>query len=1828
MRQIKKLSALFAIILLVACNRSSNQFPVFHEDYVKHISAYTSGVVDRAVKLRIVLAHEVKDYEDINPAKTELFNFNPEISGQWHFEDSRTIVFIPNEELIGSTIYQAVFHLGEVKKVDRELRRFPFRFETRKQVIQLHAGGLNLYPDNHPRFMYLLGSVTLNDRDNMERVEQCLTAFFDSKQHRIKWTPRSSTSFDFRIDSLERGEFNKQLKLKLNGKPIGAQEKTEREFRLSGLGDFKLASTQIKNEPDQIIHLFFSDAISILQNLKGLIKFDGSSDVNYELNGNKITIYPKDRLTGEHTVELSADIQNFMGYKLKTTVTKTLFFQDPKPKLRMVGNGTIVPDAKGVVFPFEAMALKAVDVWVYKIYEKNIAQFLQINDLEESGQLQRVGALVHQGKVDLNQNKKVVETQWMRYTLNLGNYINKEPGAIYRVMIGFRKSYTFFECDENDEDHGTDTDAMYYSYYSNNNSTLQNYSPCDASFYYSGAISRNILTSDIGLIVKSGTDGLTHVFASNLITAKPENSAKIQFYTYQNSLIRTSYTDTTGMTTVKLNEDPFLLVATVGKQKGYLKLGQGRNNSTSTFDVDGINVGNGVEGRIYAERGVWRPGDSMYVCFVLHDETNKLPKNVPVSFKLTDPRGKTVKTHIRTNSVDGVYDFRTKTEDESPTGNYRVEVVVGGESFYKTLPVETVQPNRLKIKWESDDSVLSVDKNSQIRIEARWLHGAISPGLKYSVVAKIRKIKTVFKGYEDYSFDDDSKQFSQQERIVAEGSLDSVGRASFIPDFDVNQQVPGKLKVDFLSKVFEKSGNFSTDFSSFELSPYLSYVGIKEPKTDDRDDALETDKTHIFRIAHVDGLGKKMNGGKLSVKIYRIEWRWWWESHRNLASYMQSKSLIPIVDSMVTSTSGEAQMKFQMPYPNWGRFLMVVKDPKSGHSSSKVFYVDWPYWRRANRTDSEQAVTLQLLTGKSTYQVGQNVQVSIPTTGKGKALVCIENGTSVIQKFWIDTKKEETRLSFKATSEMAPNVYVHVSYLQPFNQSENDLPARLFGIIPVKVENPASHLNPVIKVADEIRPDQFQSVRIEEKNGRAMTYTLAVVDEGLLDLTHFKTPDLWSHFYQKRSLGVRTWDLYDEVLGNYEGKWGNVLSVGGDEGGNTPDGAAHKSNRFVPAIKFLGPFHLKPGQHHTHNIKMGMYVGAVRMMVVARLDNAYGSAYKSVKVKKPIMVLTTLPRILTPGEEIAIPVNVFNMDEKSKTVTVNIKSSGNLTIIGQSSKTIEFATSGDEIVTFRGRVKEKIGKASVSVEATDGHEKAKNVTDLMVRTPNKEKTTVEEYVIKSGESEDFKVNFNGLEGTNSGKIEVSGLPPVNLWQRVNELIQYPHGCVEQTTSSVFAQLFLDDFVTLDAKQKSNVENNINAAIRRLSLFQTSDGGLGYWPGSRHTSPWGTNYAGHFLTIAKNEGYFVDDNFYNGWLNFQKEKAKEYAGGNATEQLIQSYRLYTLALSGNPEIASMNRMRESKDLYANSRWRLAAAYVMAGMPETARLITTDMVAEVNPYTSHGPTFGSSLRDKALLLETLVAMGDEAKGMALLKDVSESLAAKRWLSTQETAYSLIALAGFHKRYSANAMMSFTYTRDGQVTTVKTAKPYSQINMMMKSNATSFATTIKNKGEGPIFIRVIKSGVPLQTDTNSSQKNIKMSISYVDFDGKEIDPSRLAQGKEFKIRVMMFNPGSKGVLREMALNQLLPGGWEIQQSRLYGIDDQQNYTYRDVRDDRVYTYFDLKVGGNAIYELTATATYAGRFYLPAQTTECMYDHSVEASIPGRWVEVISNTDELVAR
>ncbi|HKK40738.1 MAG TPA: alpha-2-macroglobulin family protein, partial [Cryomorphaceae bacterium] len=978
-------------------------------------------------------------------------------------------------------------------------------------------------------------------------------------------------------------------------------------------------------------------------------------------------------------------------------------------------------------------------------------------------------------------------------------------------------------------------------------------------------------------------------------------------------------------------------------------------------------------------------------------------------------------------------------------------------------------------------------------------------------------------------------------------------------------------------------------------------------------------KNHIIELAGVLESGEVAEQKDVQVTVYKVDRRWWFDRYSgDEYNYLNTGSFRKHREETVSLSQGRGSITLNVEKENWGRYLIRVEDKESGHSAAQFIFFDWPYWMRTNRTEGEAATILGFSADKETYNPGDFIKISFPSPKEGRALVTIENGTSVLEKKWIQTTEGETKVEIPVTGDMAPNAYVHVSLIQPHDQTINDRPIRMFGVIPITVEDPATILNPELKLPDVIRPEESFSVEVSEKNGNAMTYTLAVVDEGLLDLTNFKTPDPHGYFYAHEALGVRTWDYYDHVVGAIRTLNSGILSIGGDE--EAADPSKQKARRFKPVVHHLGPFELVAGKVQKHKIDMPNYVGSVRVMVVAGKGDAFGNIEKTVPVRSELMVLGTLPRVLGPGETISVPVNVFAMEAGSKDVTVSIKPNQYLLSEGVLQKTIHFDKPGEQMVFFELKTAEAEGIAKLSITAAAGKMKSTYQAEVQLRSPNPVYSVVRDTVIMTGNKWSETIDYFGIAGTNEAALEVSKLPSIRLEKRLGYLMGYPHGCVEQMTSKAFPQLYLGKFVSLTSSQQVEVADNVDFVLRQLRNFQISGGGFSYWPGLSYSNDWGSSYAGHFMLAAEEAGYSLPMGMKRDWINYQKRQTGAWISTPYTSrsysQRIQAYRLLTLAMANEADFGAMNTLRERSNLDHSSKWILALAYATAGRSKEALDMIQALPKNIDDYTELGYSYGSSTRDEAFVLMTLHKLDQAEEAAPVARSLAKKLGSENFYSTQTTAMTLLALASYLGEYNDNGLI-FDLNVAENSTRVETGKPVHSTHFVEGDNGKSLS--VESHSDQVLYATLTTSGRPAEGREKKINSNLSMEVNYLDSNFDPMDVSSLEKGTDLVVEVVITNPKNR-TLKEMALIHGIPSGWEILNSRLSGMTDKSTITpeYQDIRDAKVMTYFDLEANKKIRLYARVNASYSGRFYLPAIVCYAMYDESIISVEPGKWIEV----------
>ena len=1830
------------------------------------ISSHTAGIVSRKAPIRVVFSADVVEASRVGQSAAANFASDPAVSGTATFVGTREIVLAPQKDLDAGRFYRFTVKPAGLLGMGESLPPYEFVAQVQARQFEVNVSGLGTDPKNEA-LAVLRGTLVSADTEAPEQVEKVLSASFLGKPLTIVWQHQADgRNREFTIAGIERQAETVNLVLRWDGSALDASTKGERSVEVAARNVFKVAQVQaVQAGSEQYVQVFFSDNLDARQNLRGLVRL-GSGGATERIEGNLLKIYPEKAIEGNLAVVLDAGIRNARGERLAAASSHTVVFASAKPQVRFVGKGVILPDNPVLSVPIEAVNVRSVHVTALRIFEANVGQFLQVNKLDGQQDLGRVGRYLWRKTVHLSAPQA---NRRNRYALDVTELFQKHPGGLFRLVVSVNRSDSTYSCpgatseaamaepplaneeDFNQREASSWDSAEEYFGADGREEWNQREDPCtNAYFRFMPGVrdARNFLASNIGIVAKRDPLGRLLVVTTDLRTAKPLKGVKLTAMNFQNQPIDSVTTDGDGLVSFKPSSTPFYLLADKDGQKGYLKVSQGTALPVSHFDVGGEKVNAGLKGHLYGERGVWRPGDEIFLTFVLQDAAKSLPANHPVTLELRNPKGQLVQTLTNAAPVGSFYKFTLKTAADAPTGDWTAKALLGGTSFSRTLKVETVMPNRLKIELDVGKGKLTGSTPLRGKLSAQWLTGATAAGLKADVQMRLLKAPTRFERFADFSFDDPAREFAAEPVTIFEGKLDASGAAAFQHADAPGKDAPGMLTAALTTRVFEPGGAFSISRQSTPFSPYDRYVGIKLPKGDVARNMLLTDTPHTVEVASLSAEGKPVSTKNLEVTLYKVEWKWWWDkSGDTLAQYASASHASVVKKDKVATSNGQGTWNFEIKYPQWGRYLVRACDLDGGHCTGQTFYIDWPAWAgRAQEQGGPGASVLTFNADKAQYNVGDKAVIQLPEASQGRALMTVESGSGVIEARWIELEKGRTRFEIPVTRAMSPNVYVGVTLIQPHAEKKNDRPIRLYGVIPLLVADPQTKLTPVLGAPTEWAPEAKVSVEVSEASGREMTYTVAIVDEGLLGLTNFKTPELHEQFYKREALGVMTWDLFDEVAGAYGGELERLLALGGSDAGDVKDAKPDKK-RFPPVVKVLGPFKLKSGAKAKHEFQLPPYVGAVRAMLVAGEANAYGSAEKSVFVRQPLMLLPTLPRVIGPEEEVTVPVSIFVMEAAIKAVTLKLEADSQFQLVGGDTVTVNFAQPEEKLGFLRIKAAAWLGKGRLKFIATSGTHRAQAEVFLEVRSPNPLTARFQRKVLAPGEAWETNVVPHGLPGTNVVILEVSAVPPLDLERRLSYLIRYPHGCIEQVTSAAFPQLYLPSLLKLEDARKREIETNMHAAIERLRGFQQPNGSFAYWPGGFGAgsnfdtrNAWSTNYAGHFLIEAGKLGYKVPSMLQTDWLRFQKTAAQAWTAGTATPVLDQAYRLYTLAAAGQPEVGPMNRLREARNLPSTARWMLAAAYKLAGMGDAANdIVKADRIDLPDPTTPDS-TFGSRLRDSAIVLNSMVLLGQADRAKSLVDEVSAQLVSQDWHSTQSLAYALMAMAKF---VGGGKVSEFAYERSvaGRIESVKVGVPI-DTPVLKDFPAQGASVGLKNTSDRTLFATVLVRGVAKAGDDESSASGLALEVDYRYGDGSPADLARLQQGQDIVAEVSVKNMTAQRI-DNLAITQMVAAGYEIHNERLDGADTQVKRSaeprrqgffffpdgspaatsaqveHLDIRDDRVLRYFALKSGESLSFKTRLTAAYLGRFYLPSPSVEAMYDATKNARLKGRWVEVV---------
>ncbi|MBV6640460.1 MAG: hypothetical protein KI791_07070 [Cyclobacteriaceae bacterium] len=1783
----------FLAILTIASSCGTQSGPKdeteiqYSPEIAKIISRATAGSILPESIIEIQFNDDVVSQELLNKEIDSPIKFDPGIKGKAYWATESRLVFEPAELLKSRVNYQAQLNLKAVSE-SFEVDVFDFKFYVDGRELISFNGELELMNPSNPEQLVYSGKVVFSQKTSMEDVKKA-ASFSSSK---LTWSQEGDNTFSFVSEMLKRESNTKTYQFTLDADDLDMESNLERTVKVVPLKSMELVEVERNesgNKPQMTLK--FSDQLDKDQNIDGFVTIKPSVDVTTQKMGKFIILNGDFKFGTTYTVQLQPGLKSQWGTKTENLVSREVKFSDILPQVRFASQGIFIPTTNDKRLQFLTANLERVHVEIKKVFNENMDEFFryeQLNSAKDRNSdfsndyVSNVGAIIYNQTLEIGDKKN----EWLLHNLDLSKVFDTYDYGLFLVRINF-----------NPRDTSVPIEKSVLGY-----------------IQQKGQVYKPLTISDIGLMAKYTDESYT-VFTTDLKTGQPMSGVKVTSFRYDEH--DSGVTNSDGVATLRGYSGRYIK-AEKGNQISIINPDEMRWNN-SGFDVGGISTYDlQTRAYTYTERGVYRPGDSLNLsCIVRFSSGSR--SDVPVRLRLFNPEGTMVYETTQNTAKDGFYNFELGTDMNAPTGNWDVQLNIGNKYFHHDLKIETVVANRLKVKVNpSLTTVLPDNKNIQIEVESKFLFGTPSPGLEYEAEVQVFDLSNPFPKFLQYSFRDQMVNFQRARTKIGSGTLDAEGKAK------VNWNIPNlrsastPIKAKLLATVQEDGGRPNDAWTHIDIHPFTHYVGI-----DDSDRYVKLNSRTDIPVVVVDHKGEAVAGRELVYRIYRNDSHWWYQynSYRDFKLRYKTDTHTLLVEEG-TISSGKPLTNLPFQPAQQGQYLVEVQDAVHlGHTSS-IFLSAYPFG--AIPSGDQNAGTLVLKSEKEQYEVGQEAKISFPSPIQGNVLLTIEQGDKILSHKWIKpSESEDMTISFPVTSAMAPNVYATVSVLQPHSQTVNDRPIRMFGILPIKVFNPNTKDELIINMPDELRPKQKFDVNIATSSGKPTQFTVAVVDEGLLDLTNFQTPNPWAAFFKKIRLDISTYDMFGFVIGANEDDVFKTFSIGGD--GDYRESQVdpfEQKKRFKPVCMFKGPVTTDGSGKAKISFEMPNYVGSVRVMVVSAQGDRYGSAEKTVPVKSDLIVLPTVPRALKPGDVFKIPVNVFATRANIGAVDISIQTEGPLEVQGTSSHSHTFNAESDQMFYFNVKVKEAIGQSRIVITAKGKDAESLYEADVAVSPGASRIYETEEKTIEPGQTITFNMPKLGLDGTNNARLHLAVFPNLDFIHRLQWLIQYPYGCIEQTTSSAYPQLAMKDLLTSDPKLFREIDGNINAAIARLSLFQLSNGGFSYWPGGHEVSEWGTNYAGQFLIDANRQGYAVPESMLDGVISYLERKSRQ-PKTDPRYLMTRVNRCFILAMANEANLSEMNLLKQNYyDKMSNvMKWQLVTAYKLAGAFDKVQADVDQISKDVPEYYEFSHTYGSSYRDLGIILRCLVELEREEDAALMAKSLAEQLSSRRWYSTQTLAQMLLGMGAYFDY--AGIVPDVDLVIEGTMTLPDgTKEPFKDANKIAKYINSGYGGQLKVQLNADVqvpklYATLSSNGVPLIDQSKDEDKNLKVDISWFDEEGNGIDITNVKQGDVFYGRYQVSNISAVPNIDEVALVQMLPSGWEIENTRLSGEmlpGWMSGYKtgreeYLDIRDDRIMWFFDLdKQRLDFIVKINAITE--GTYTLPGAVCEAMYNSDYQST------------------
>lgn len=1746
---------------------------------VKVVSFEPEGEVSTRTNFTIEFSRDMVTDDKVNvPIDTMAINFEPAIPGLFKWISKRRLRFFPDEPLRPSTGYTVEILPEMCTQKDTYLdseRKYKFhtpRFKVADTQISFS------FKDRELKQPVMIATIEFNYPVNPEQLKENLTLYLgkDATGRKLDYvieTKKPAETIVVVSESVKRQEKGMDFSLKVADGFAGIG------CGLGILGDFVTSKSLGKPEPLRLSSIYANQSgreawitirFSELVDAKGAEEFivvKPKVDYRIEQSGRYLHLKGKFRPGRSYNVTIKKGLAAKNFSTLQKEFFQQVHIESLKPSIVFTDKGIYLPKKGNRLLGVETININSIQIEITKIFINNIVYFLNIAsgyyyDFEYTPGARFLGKRIYREELDIEaeMNEPVVTS------IDLGKFIDEKHQGVFRIMV-------------RDANRRWRNDSKW------------------------------VMATDLGLVAHKGEDELM-VWINSLSTLAPYSNVDVTLLSRSNQVIASGTTELNGMvilSNLKSNYEefePFVITAQRGEDFTYLKFADCKL-STADYDIGGRpHLLDGYEAFLYTERGVYRPGEAVNITAIMRGKNVVLPTSFPVKLELKSPDNRIFQELRGTIGGGGACEFRIAIPSYAQTGRYEAKLILteDQEIGRVNFNVEEFVPDRIKVTVSTDKQAYRTGETSKIEVKAINLFGPPASGRKVEAQCEIKSLPFTSPKYKSYAFGDSKRKFEKKQIKLGEAKLDTAGKHQFELEIPDPIKPPSALRGVIMATVSESGGRAVSAYKGIDIHPYPLYIGLRR----DGEGYAEIGKEVVFQYVVVDPDGNQIKPDALRVAIYKVIWHSILKrDSRGHYRYVSERSEEEITSYALKPAMSQGQISFKSE--SYGQYIVKLTHPSSSMSTSISFYASgWGYapWAMTHPD------RLELELDQKSYKPGSKAKVLVKAPFSGKLILCVER--EKVLYYTIEQMQENTAsIELPVETFYVPNVYVTATLIRSIESLEKHAPARAFGITPLMVDCSTNYLRVELDTPNEIRPKKTLNVWVKLKSSVKDAYvTIAAVDEGICQLTDFKTPNPFDFFYAKKRLQTSAYDIYNYILPELE-----VSSTSSHVAGDRLEGVRKRHltpvdvRRVKPVSLWSGIVHLDSNNKGKVSFEIPEFNGSLRLMAVAFDGSSFGSVAKNVSVRGPIVITPTFPRFVAGEDQFTIPISVFNSTGRVASFKISLETKGPLDILGNRIQTLKIENKAEETAFFQAKAKKGMGKIQIKANASGGDEKAETELEIPLRPPVPPITLSGSGIITPDKAASLKLPSDWIVGTESNQLTLSAFPAVKFAGSLQYLLRYPYGCIEQTTSRCFPLLYFGDLAKLSAPGMflgNTPDYYVEEGIQKLQAMQLPSGGFSYWPNTSHESKWGSIYAAHFLVEARKAGYSVSPRIYSRMLRYLKKLART-TFRDSYQLADKVYALYVLAVAGKPDRSTMiySKNNRLEDMTAASRFQLAGAFGFAGDMKTAKSLLPVNIQPQNIPRETGGHFDSSVRSNAIILDILSELAPNNTSIpVLVESLTESAKTGRWYTTQENAFAFLALGKVMKK-----------KREDNFTGVITlnGEKYETFGMESKvvTDSKLSGKTIKMsiEGKGTCYYYWQASGLKASADIQEFDQGIKVRRTFLDRDGRSLNYQQIKQGDLIIAEISMTALDKQ--LENVIIADLLPAGFEIENPRLESRADvswikEQSYNpdYMDLRDDRLLLFVKLPEREERLFYYALRAVTAGEFVLPPIKAEAMYD------------------------